>query len=195
MTAPVTYIDAALDDFFAYQRTSRKKVVTRRLTRETVQRCIFRAIGIWFELPDVSMFLQQYRLAQGRVVTRYHLAARGYGRAAHWYVLSGPSLPVLTSEGMIMAHAEWIVRDLAARAVSDFLNELIPAAAQHPVIKPRAVATRKKVERALNDLMSDVQQDKAVWEQANKRTMEVLAGLTDGELALAEELMTEDGQP
>ena len=181
-------IDAALDYFFDYQRKNRKKVVARRLNRRVVARCIKHASGTKVTLNVVSGYLQAYRDSQSKVQTKYHIAARGYGRAGMWYVLSGPNLPVQDSEGMILAHAEWISTDLSQRAVSDFLRELLPAADQHPVIKPRVDNSVKKVEQILRGLLNDVRTDKSLWEQATRRQADMIPAVTAIEAEVLDEL-------
>ena len=103
--------------------------------------------------------------------------------------MTGPGLQSLTGEGMTMAHAEWVISDAAAlRCTKDFIHELLPPANAHTAIQPRIEATRKKIIAALNGLLNDVRLDKETWEQANKRTAEILAKLTPADALLAEEL-------
>ena len=182
-------IDAALDHFFDHQRQTRNQVLVRRLSRRVVARCIRHATGTKLSLNVVSGYLQTYRNSQAKVQTKYHIAARGYGRAGLWYVLSGPNLDVQDNEGLIMAHAEWISTDLSQRAVSDFLRELLPAADQNPMIKPRVDSSVRSVELALRGLLNDIRTDKQLWEQMARRQVDMIPAVTALEVEIMDELI------
>lgn len=181
-------VEAALDEFFSYQKRTRGKISLRRFTRTAMASCARRATGKKLTPAGMSSYLARYRGMQDKTTTKYKIAGRGYGRAAHWYVLSGPGLPLKTSEGMVLAHAEWVSEDAARRCITDFTLEVMPGAYDLPMIKARVDATRSKIVRDLKDLVNDVHQDKALWEAAEKRHAEVVPAITDTELQLLAEL-------
>lgn len=190
----VSIVEAGLDEFFAYQRARKRRKPLRHLTRRDMVGCVKRATGIKHSADQMSSLLSQYRDGQGlpNAPHKYEIAARGYGPGARWYVLSGPGLNTQTGEGMTMAHAEWVSRDLSKRMTSDYIHEILPAAAEHTMIQPRIEATRVKIEQALNGLLSDVRQDKTLWEQANNRTAAMIEQMTAADAAMLSSLLNGD---
>ncbi len=190
MSRAINLVDQGLDLYFQNQRASGKRKVTRTFKRSHLALAIRLATTYQFSLDEVGGFLQQYRDAQQDHDTRYRLAARGYGRGSMWYVMAGPKLDNLDGEGMTVAHAEWVISDAAARVVSDFLRELLPAADRYPkTLQPRIDATKAKIDAALNGMLGDVRADKSMWEAANKRTVDLIATMTaDQEQAITDRL-------
>ena len=189
----ISAIDVGLDEFFNFQRAKKRRRLVRVLRRTTLCVCVKRATNDTYSPDEMSTFLQQYRTAQKvEGATKYRIAARKYGRNAQWYILAGPNLHAVTGEGMTMAHAEWVAHDLSARMTSDYLNEILPSAAQHTMIQPRIEASRIKIEQALKGLLGDVRQDKSLWEAANNRAAEMIEQMTAADEAMLSELLNGD---
>lgn len=81
---------------------------------------------------EMSIALQEYRLAQGRPDsgTRYVIAAQQYGRLSRWNILSKPGTdPVVVRENR-REHCLWIVHDAVKRLFTDHVKELNPSLTQ-----------------------------------------------------------------
>jgi hypothetical protein len=190
----VTMVNEALTEFFDWQRNHHGQIVGRRLTRSVVARCVERVTGRRPRAAVVSHALQEYRKAQGRLVNDcdYRIAARGYARAALWYVLDGPGLDPLDGEAMTLAHVEWVTHDLAQRAVSDARRELIPAGDKHPAIAAMIQSTTKAVEQVLQQLVDRARAESDFYEQVTARSVQMVPPLTVDEQTLMANL---DGSP
>jgi len=196
MSLSIDLVDQGLDYYFQHQRSNlgrRRTKIVRTISRTILARCIFFATGEEYSDGQVSGWLQEYRSAQKSKSTLYRIAARGYGRNARWYILAGPKLDGVDGEGITTIHAEWVIADASNRVVSDFLHELLPAAEQHTKgLQTRIDASIKKINQALSGLLADVQADKAVWESANQRNLELIATLTTAQESLVADLVTDE---
>ena len=182
----VVVINQALDEFVALQMRTHGRVVGRRFTRAVVVSAYKRATGSRLARGEVSELLQQYRVAQRRSGTHceYRIGARGYGRAALWYVMDGPGLDPLDGEAMTVAHVGWVTRDLAARAASDTMRELIPAGAQHPTISKIVASTTTAIEQLLQQMVDRATAEADFYEQVTGRAATVVPPLTLEEEAM-----------
>jgi hypothetical protein len=189
-------IEMGLDYYLAEQRRIRGTVVTRGFRRSTLAHCINRATGRRWATPDaVSAWLQEYRQAQGTTAMDWHLACRGYARAARWRIISGPGLARTpdgrdTGEALLLDQAAWVVADLAARATSDLVHELMPGTVtrHHPALNARLAATQVRIEHALADLVAEAEADTALWEALTSRAAIALTEPTADQLALEAEI-------
>lgn len=75
----------------------------------------------------MSTALQQYRLTQGRVPTRYVIACEQYGPLARWRILAKPGSDPLVVREARRQHGLWIARDAFRRYVTDRVHELQPS--------------------------------------------------------------------
>jgi uncharacterized Rmd1/YagE family protein len=195
MSQGIDLVNAGLDYYFQHQRTNlgkRRIKIVRTISRTTLGRCIAFAVGEEYSDGQVSNWLQEYRYAQKDKTMLYRIAARGYGRNARWYVLAGPKLDNLDGEGVVMAHAEWIISDASNRVVSDVLHEILPATDRYSGLQDRIDATVKKINHALDGMLADVRADKKWWEKMNKRTIDLIAALTPEQEALVADLVTDE---
>lgn len=80
---------------------------------------------------EMSLALQEYRIAQEHHATRYTVACEGYGRAALWHITSKPGDdPVEAQEARVRATKQSL-RDGANRQMKDFACEILPAISGH----------------------------------------------------------------
>jgi uncharacterized Rmd1/YagE family protein len=134
MSQGIDLVNVGLDYYFQHQRTNlgkRRTKIVRTITRNTLGRCIAFATGDTYSEGQVSTWLQEYRYAQKDKTMLYRIAARGYGRSARWYILAGPKLDNLDGEGIVVAHAEWVISDAAARVDPPRHREVLGAAGPH----------------------------------------------------------------
>lgn len=192
MSQGIDLVNVGLDYYFQHQRTNlgkRRTKLVRTIGRGTLARCIAFATGDEYSEGQVSGWLQEYRYAQKDKSMLYRIAARGYGRNARWYILAGPKLDNLDGEGIVVAHAEWIITDASARVVSDVLHEILPATDRYDGLQDRIDATVKKINNALDGMLADVRVDKDWWEKMNKRTIDLVAKLSPEQELLVADLI------
>lgn len=183
----VVMVNAALDEFFDWQRNTHGRVVARRLTRSTAARAYRRSTSTRVALDEMSHALQEYRKVQGRPANAcdYRIGCRGYARAAMWYVMDGPGLDPLDGEAMTMAHIQWVTRDLAQRAASDAVKELVAPAINHPAITGIVTSTVGALQQVLQQMIDRAKAESDFYEQLTSRTVEVAPPLTADELSVA----------
>jgi len=85
---------------------------------------------------QTSHLLQLHRLAQGRGLTRYVVAARGYARSALWLILAAPGATIGTTRRrrLALGHAEHVAADAAQRVMKDIKTEIDPSVVHHPAV-------------------------------------------------------------
>lgn len=77
---------------------------------------------------DMSNLLQLYRSAQPiGGVTKYVIAAEGYGRAARWKILAKPGSDPKSVQQARLDHAAYLAKDSIERTVRDYVTEVEPA--------------------------------------------------------------------
>lgn len=139
-------VDAALDAYVAHFRTARHIDPTgfKSATLVALAGCTS---------GQMSGALQYYRRRQGTTgATRYVIAAQEYGVAARWRILAKPGDDPAVVAAARLSQARWACEDMAARFVSDRVNEISPALAG----KPDQAKTERAMQWMADNLKSAV---------------------------------------
>lgn len=104
----------------------------------------------------LSNMLQVHRAAQRKGTTKYIADSRGYGRAALWYILSGPGVSAARKQRLTLGHTAHIVRDAQCRVEADLSAELAPAMRAHPNIQVLLKGMEAQIEAAINGTVNAV---------------------------------------
>ena len=81
----------------------------------------------------MSPMLQTFRVTQAKVdkdgaaVTKYVIAASGYGREARWRILAKPGSDPKVVQEARRSQTLWVARDMVKRVLSDVIHELNPS--------------------------------------------------------------------
>ena len=112
-----------------------------------------------------SNWLQAHLRMQERGRTRYILNSRGYGRAARWFVISGPGRSTAAQQRLSLGHAAHIATDLRQRAFSDLARELNPAALKHPVVQVLMSGMEAQIGSAVTGMVNGINASLTLIEQ------------------------------